>query len=129
MNVKEFARLIGVHSNTAYAMVKEGKVNATKKGKSWDISEEEADKWIENKELDEVSNVSARAKRALQARLSKQESIVYVECLKFVEEYDADLFNNKSKGVEMKPLLETINEYERIKKAIELLNEVEKEGE
>lgn len=40
MNVKEAANVLGVHTNTVYAWIDEGRLAATKKGVSWDISED-----------------------------------------------------------------------------------------
>lgn len=41
MNVIQFAKLIGVHHNTAYQMVKDGRLKAVKKNGVWRIEDSE----------------------------------------------------------------------------------------
>lgn len=51
MEVKEAARELGVHINTIYSYISLGKIEANKKGKSWDVPKSEVERLKTEQEI------------------------------------------------------------------------------
>lgn len=51
MNAKELSKVVGVHHNTIYNMIRTGELKAYKKNKSYEVDEYQAQKLIQSKQL------------------------------------------------------------------------------
>ena len=65
MNVIQFAKLIGVHYNTAYQMVKDGRLKAEKKNGVWCIEDSEVIKHV-SKHAEMIEKESQKFERLKQ---------------------------------------------------------------
>lgn len=61
VNAKEVAKLLDIHPNTIYNLIREGKIKAEKKGRSFDIPQSEVDTLRHSKGKENLAQAQERA--------------------------------------------------------------------
>ena len=61
MTIADVAEYLGLHELTVRRLAREGAIPALKLGRQWRVKRDLLDKWIENRSLDNVVDLSAEA--------------------------------------------------------------------
>lgn len=61
MNAREVAKLLGVHANTVYSMIRNGEIEAVKEGRSYEIPQSEVNKLKHSKGIENLAVAQERA--------------------------------------------------------------------
>lgn len=127
MDIKEAAKILGVHTQTIYNMVNDGRLSATKQGGKWVISEESVKAILENVEAGAaLVDVAYALENAIAAKEKQNLDLVYAFCKNFVSEYEQSkkvAFNNTATR-----LGEILEERKVFSKLKEIKNELTSEA-
>ena len=72
MNAKEVAKLLGVHPNTVYNMIRSGEIKAEKKGRSFEIPESEVKQLKHSKGIENLAKAQERATMQLIVNINSE---------------------------------------------------------
>ena len=132
MDVREAAKLLGVHTQTVYNMLYDGRLAATKTGtNAWDIPYssirgvlDEANKRFE-KEV-EISKASEVLQEFYEKKLNSSKENLYKVCLQFVEAYEDEDWEHSP--INIQQLEEALQEYKGTIGIQPLLKDMDREA-
>lgn len=94
MNAKEVAKILGIHPNTVYTMIREGEIEAVKSGRSYEIPQSEVDSLLKSKEYRDLSVSRERASNQLIVNVNSE-----IEAyLSLIEGYSNQLVNESERS-------------------------------
>ncbi|WP_028595406.1 helix-turn-helix domain-containing protein [Paenibacillus assamensis] len=129
MNVKEAAKILGVHERTIYNMIKDGRLKASKDNESkWDISEEQLSTVMERGEIGRELAISSQVLHVHMNRKKKQlvdQTLnVFKKYVREFEKEDSAIDQEMLLGLvmdELTELKEEYNEVQALRKVIDRL--------
>src|SRR5699024_859123 len=91
MNAREVAKLLGLHPNTVYNMIRDGEITANKVGRSYDIPDSEVKQLQHAKGMESLAKAQEQASMQLIVNLESE-----IEFELFNIQFNADMLSKFS---------------------------------